>query len=217
MYSMLIVVHVLGWVFWLGTDIGVFVAAKYSEKADLSVETRLKILEVGMLLDIAPRIAVPIVFMTGFSLMSLLGLETYVPLAGAIAFGLVWLAAVLTGIATQGGQGTAGNIAMKTQFLFNLIVAIGMGGVGVAAFAGILDQPDWVAMKWLAYGLIAVAAILLEITFKPAIMIYGEMGASGASPERDAALSKALKPVYWCVLGIYAFTMLAGISGLLKF
>ncbi|CAN0331445.1 unnamed protein product [Chrysoparadoxa australica] len=92
-----------------------------------------------------------------------------------------------------------------------------MGGVVVAAFAGVLDQPDWVAMKWLAYGLIAIAAILLEITFKPAIMIYGEMGASGASPERDAALSKALKPVYWCVLGIYAFTMLAGISGLLKF
>ena len=217
MYSFLIVTHVLGWVFWLGTDLGVLLAAKYSEKSELSPETRLKVLEVGMILDMAPRIAVPVVFMTGFGLMTSLGIETYVPMMGVLAFGAVWLLAVLTGIATEGGQGTLGGIAMKTQFLFNVVVAIGMGGVGVAALFGMLDQPTWIALKWLSYGVIALAAIVLEITFKPAIALYGRLGEEGGSPELDSALTKSLKPVYVSVLVIYAATLVAGVSGLLKF
>lgn len=217
MYSWLLVIHVLGWVFWLGTDVGVLLAAKYSERSDLSAETRLKILEVGMLLDMAPRIAVPVVFMTGFGLMTHLGFETYVPLWVAMTFGAIWLAAVLTGIGTQGGQGALGAIAMRTQFAFNTLVAIGMGGVGVAALIGILDQPSWIALKWLSYGVIALAAIVLEMTFKPAIMLYGKLGEEGGSAELDSALSKSLKPVYISVLVIYAATLVAGICGLVKF
>ncbi len=217
MYSTLLVIHVLGWVFWLGTDLGVFLAAKYSEKSELSVETRLKVLEVGMLLDILPRIAVPIVFMTGMSLMNILGIDAVIPLYAAIVFGMIWLAAVITGIVTEGGQGKIGALAMRTQFLFNIIVAIGMGGFGVMSVLGLSEMPLWIGLKWLSYGVIALAAIVLELTFKPAIALYGKMGAEGASPDLDAALTKSLQPVYICVLVIYAATLVAGISGLVKF
>ena len=42
-----LVVHVLGWVFWLGTDLGVLLTCRYAERGSLSVETRLTLLEVG--------------------------------------------------------------------------------------------------------------------------------------------------------------------------
>ena len=32
--------HILLLVFWVGTDVGVFIAAKWSEKTTLSMETR---------------------------------------------------------------------------------------------------------------------------------------------------------------------------------
>ena len=58
MHELLTAIHVLGWVFWLGTDVGVFLAAKKSERrTDLSVESRLAVLELGMILDRAPRFA----------------------------------------------------------------------------------------------------------------------------------------------------------------
>ena len=46
-----LITHVLGWVFWLGTDLGVFLSCRYAEKGNLSAETRLTLLEVGMKLD----------------------------------------------------------------------------------------------------------------------------------------------------------------------
>ena len=49
-YSLLVLVHILLLVFWVGTDVGVFLAAKVSERTDLSIETRSTILSVGMVL-----------------------------------------------------------------------------------------------------------------------------------------------------------------------
>ena len=78
-----LVVHVLGWVFWLGTDIGVFIACRHAERGDLSVETRLTLLEVGMLLDRLPRLAVPLVWGSGAVLSKQWGYE-FVPIPCAL-------------------------------------------------------------------------------------------------------------------------------------
>ena len=42
--------HILLLVFWVGTDVGVFIAAKWSEKTTLSMETRQTVLQLGMVL-----------------------------------------------------------------------------------------------------------------------------------------------------------------------
>ena len=51
LYSILVFVHVLLFVFWLGTDVGVFLAAKISERSDLGTETRATVLKLGMVLE----------------------------------------------------------------------------------------------------------------------------------------------------------------------
>lgn len=214
LHDLWVVIHVLAWVFWLGTDIGVFLAAKMSENGTYTPETRLTVLKLGMFLDIAPRIAVPIVFMTGVMLSNNLGFDLIPPLAGSI-FGLIWLIAVVIGIATEGGQTPLGKVAMRLQLLFNSIVALGMGAVAIAGLLGSVGMPSWLALKWLAFAVVAVAAIILERTFAPAIMLYGKLGAEGASESLNADLTKALKPVYVAVLVIYAATLVAGITGLI--
>ena len=214
LHDLWIVIHVLGWVFWLGTDIGVFIAAKMSENSNYTPETRLTVLKLGMILDMGPRFAVPIVFMTGVQLSNDLGIDIIPALAGW-AVGLFWLACVAVGIATEGGQGKLGGLAMKSQFFINLIVAIGMGGIAASSFAGIADMPAWLAIKWLAYAVIAIAAIVLEKKFAPAVMLYGKLGAEGSSDALNADLHLALQPVYNAVLVIYAATLVAGITGLI--
>lgn len=214
LHDLWVVIHVLAWVFWLGTDIGVFLAAKMSENGSYTPETRLTVLKLGMYLDVAPRIAVPVVFITGVMLSNDIGFELIPPLAGW-TFGLIWLAAVLIGITTEGGQTPFGKLAMRFQFLINSIIAIGMGGLAIAGLAQAVDMPAWLAVKWLAFAVVAIAAIVLEKTFGPAIMLYGKLGTDGASSKLNTDLSAALKPVYWAVLVIYAATLVAGITGLI--
>ena len=43
--------HILLLVFWVGTDVGVFIAARWSEQTTLSIETRQTVLQLGMVLD----------------------------------------------------------------------------------------------------------------------------------------------------------------------
>ena len=213
LHDLWVVIHVLAWVFWLGTDIGVIVSAKMSENGSYTPETRLTVLKLGMLLDMAPRIAVPVVFITGVMLSNDLGFTLIPPLAGLI-FGLIWLAAVIVGIATEGGQTPFGKLAMRLQFLINSIVAIGMGGLAIAGLVQAVDMPAWLAIKWLAFAVVAIAAIILEKTFTPAVMLYGKLASEGASDKLNTDLSAALKPVYISVLVIYAATLVAGITGL---
>ena len=50
MTSLWLYLHILLLVFWVGTDVGVFVAARWSERTSLSIETRQTVLQLGMVL-----------------------------------------------------------------------------------------------------------------------------------------------------------------------
>lgn len=212
-YDMLLIVHVLGWVFWLGTDIGAFVAVKRSQRTLYSVETRLAILDVGMLLDRAPRFAVPIVWATGIMLMARAGFPILDD-AAAIFIGAAWMTNVWLGIFQPPGS----NLqvwSMRIQTITYLIAIVAMGGYGGWAIAS--DAlPTWLAVKWLAFALVGIAAIWLERAFAPAVANYGQLAESGSTPELEAELDRNLKPTYRAVLLIYAATLIAGISGLAK-
>jgi len=212
-YELLVVIHVLGWVFWLGTDLGVFFAAKWSERDELSVETRLTVLQLGMLLDCAPRFAVPVVWGSGMLLAARQGYP-FLPGAAVLAISLVWI--VVTQQVIFGGQGSAAQrYAMRAQTLFYGLVIIFMGGGG----AWLLAQgeiPLWLALKGLGYTIIAVTGLLLERAFAPVGALFGELAAQGASDPLNERIHRALKPVYPIVLGIYVGTLIAGIAGLTK-
>ena len=79
-YSLMVLVHILLLVFWVGTDVGVFLAAKVSERTDLSIETRSTVLSVGMVLDRLPRSALVLIIPSGLFLASYSGLMNISPI-----------------------------------------------------------------------------------------------------------------------------------------
>ncbi len=214
MHSLLLVLHVLAWVFWLGTDIGVFLAAKHSQKQTLSVEARLAVLNVGMLLDRSPRFAVPVVWTTGMLMSTELGVVS-LPVSLTLVLGLSWLIIVWLGIFQTQGTKTQ-KFAVGASNTAHLAVIVGMGG---GALIGIANNamPLWLAVKWLAFTLIGIAAIWLEKAFAPAVADYQTLAAKGSTPEVETALGNHLRPVYIAVLVIYAGTLIGGVSGLVKF
>ncbi|MHA7816980.1 MAG: hypothetical protein ACX93N_10935 [Pseudohaliea sp.] len=212
-YDVALVVHVLGWVFWLGTDVGVFLGARYAERSDLSVETRLTVLEVGMMLDRAPRFAVPVVWFTGVLLSRGLGYDG-ITLIPAGVFAVVWLL-ITWAVIFLAPDTAAHRTALIGQTVFYLVVIFGMG----AGSLWLLSSgaiPLWLALKWLGFVLVGIAALLLERMFKPVAALFQQLASEGANRELDARISSTLRPVYPVVLAIYAGTLIAGISGLLK-
>ena len=93
-YAWLVFLHVLLLVFWLGTDLGVFLGAKVTEREELGLETRVTVLKLAMVLDRLPRTALTLILPSGFTLVSALGLVSYPGwvLPAMWGFGLLWAA-----------------------------------------------------------------------------------------------------------------------------
>jgi hypothetical protein len=212
-HELLVFIHLLGWVFWLGTDVGVFLGAKAFERADLSVETRMKLLELGMVLDRFPRFSMPVVWLTGVLLMNDLG-YTVIPAALAAIATLIWL--VVTWLLVFQPPGSPVYIrAAIAQLVILLAVILGMGGYATLGLSS-GELPLWLALKWYAFVLVAITVLALEKKFAPLGPLLGELMEHGASDDLNGRISAVLKPVYPIVLAIYLWTLLAAASGVSK-
>ncbi len=214
-YSLAVFFHLLLFVFWLGTDIGVFLAAKISERADLSVETRGTVLGLGMVLDRLPRSALALIIPSGLELACISGqlvLSIGVRLA-VWAIALAWLVILWAGFLNP--QTRTEERAMLFNFIMNAVLALLVSGAGMyLLYKGGLAA--WLALKITVVGLIFVCGVLLDTLFKPAVDAFVTITTSGATAELNARYSKAIGPVYVVVLLIYAFVLVAAWLGVSK-
>lgn len=212
-HDVLLFVHLLGWVFWLGTDVGVYLGAKYFERAEYSVETRMTVLQLGMVLDRFPRFSMPLVWLTGVIMMNNLGYEV-IPASVASVLTVIWLA-ITWAIIFQPPESPTHKWASISQTLILAAVILGMGSIASYMLAA-GEMPLWLALKWFAFVLVAITVIALEKKFAPLGPLLGELAESGGNDGLNARISAVLKPVYPIVLAIYAWTILAAASGVFK-
>ena len=118
-------------VFWVGTDIGVFIAAKWSEKTSLSIETRQTVLQLGMVLDRLPRSALTLIIPSGCQLAVS---SQWMALPDSALLGM-WLASgVWLAILWRGFLSTDANVqeqSAKINWVLNLVLAVCVSGAGV--------------------------------------------------------------------------------------
>lgn len=214
-HTVLLFVHVLLFVFWLGTDVGVFLAAKISEKGELSGETRATVLQLGMVLDRLPRSALTLIFPTGMQLAINLGQLDIAPGVGAAVWvvSLAWLGVLWVGFLKP--QTPTEQRVMLFNFAMNALLAVAVSGYAIYLLMGD-GIATWLALKILMVGLIFVAGVLLDALFKPAVEAFLEIVSQGGTAERDEKYSRAIAPVYIVVLAIYALVLIAAYLGLAK-
>lgn len=214
-YSLWVFAHVLILVFWLGTDVGVFLAAKLSERSDFSVETRTTVLKLGMVLDRLPRSALTLIFPTGLQLataMGLLALPGYaLPLIWVISLG--WLVVLWLGFLNP--ETALEKKCMLFNFAMNAIAALVVLAYAIYLFSA-TETPTWLAIKVTTTGLVFVTGVMLDVLFKPAVEAFMAIVMEGGSPERDQKYSKAIGPVYHAVLVIYALVLVSTFMGIAK-
>ena len=65
MYTVLLYIHVLALVYWLGGDLGTYLSSRHVLRSDLGVESRQTAFKILMECDMGPRLAMPIILGSG--------------------------------------------------------------------------------------------------------------------------------------------------------
>ena len=155
--------HILLFVYWLGADLGVYYAAKYINRADLSLAERKRFLELTLLLDMGPRTGLVLLMPVGFQLwfMSPLVEPPAMLLWPIWIFGLAWLALVWL---THKRKGTPlGERLRALDIITRWIVIAVMGALGVASlFQSDAFFANWLALKIILYACVIVTGLYLR-------------------------------------------------------
>lgn len=217
-YQLLVFVHLLLFVFWLGADVGVFMLGqefRRREKYDLS--TRLVQLQMLVNLDMVPRTAWAMMVPISITL-SAAGNWWNVPgwlTWASWAVGALWLWLVWDAHLHDQTPRAARNRAI--EFALKLGLTAAYLWLGMSSLAN--DHPiapDWLAAKALMFGLIFAAAIMIDVSFKPVGPQLRRLIERGSSDATELPLRKTMDRTRIWVWVVYLLLLATAFLGNVK-
>ncbi|WP_379554246.1 hypothetical protein [Qipengyuania sp. DGS5-3] len=217
-YPTLVYAHLLLFVLWLGADVGVFLLGQHFRKrTEYTLDQRIALLKLLVLVDMTPRSAWALMVPLSLSVVDL-GNWWDVPsllLWGAWAIGLFWLWLVWDSHWHDQTPRAARNRAIEGWLRW--IVGgfyLWLGGQSLLMDAPL--QPDWLAWKALLFGVIFVAAIMIDVTFKPVGPLLMAVLEKGSSDETEIPLLRVMNCTRIWVWIVYALLLATAFLGNVK-
>ena len=199
----LIVGHLVVMAVWFGTDIATFSLSRRVVDADLPVESRLVLAKAMVGIEIAARLCLPTMLALGLSLSIEGGYLSFgdSPMTdgtrSALLF-VIWLVVaawvVLVWTIHRTGGELAGSLA-KGDLMFRTLVCLALWISGLASLAS-HDGPfigNWLIAKVLLFALIMTCGIVIRFLLTPFSAAFGQIAASGSSPDQEAILVRAIR------------------------
>jgi len=184
--------HILVFVFWIGTDLGVFLSAKKSTDPKLSFETRYLLLHMALRIELLPRTMWKAALPLGVQLSESLGLID-IGTSGLIAtwiFSIAWWA-----ISMYGAWHYDKPIGHKFGALTNVVtglVGITLIAIAISSLLGngpVAADASWLSWKMGLYGLINLMVIVMIRIFDPLGMAFGRLAVEGSTPEIEGIIA----------------------------
>ena len=164
MYTVLLYIHVLALVYWLGGDLGTYLSSRHVLRSDLGVEARQTAFKILMECDMGPRLAMPLILGSGFHLSSLRWPELLpegTALIGWLVV-MVWVALVAA-IHSSIGQ----RFPSLTQWDLRLRFVVAGGLLGVGGYAFTIGLPGWIALKITIFATLVACGIAVRLPSNP--------------------------------------------------
>lgn len=210
-------VHTLLLVFWVGTDVGVFLCANVARTTRYGLETRNALWAVLGDIDLLPRVCFALIFPSGLTLTAAVGLYAVPGWALLLAWGLgaVWVAAIV--LAHIRPAASFVRPFRAVQFWGQGVFGAGLLSAGIASLMGGAPVAQaWLAAKICALGLICFIAMAMTAVSKPFDAAYTEIVTQGSTPEREARASRAMGRTLGVVLVLYATLLVTAFIGKVK-
>jgi uncharacterized membrane protein len=217
LYPTLVWFHILLLVFWLGGDLGVFLLGQHFRKRDrYTVQERLTLLKLLVITDMGPRTAWALMVPSSLLLLKLgpwwPGMPMWLLWSGTIV-ALAWLALVWEAHLHDQTPRARRARAMENPLKFLLTgFYLTLGTVSLMNGAPLVGLLAW---KALLFGLIFVAAILIDIAFRPVGPQLMALIQQGSSDETELPLRSTMDRTRIFVMTVYALLFLISWLGVL--
>ncbi|QIQ87194.1 hypothetical protein [Erythrobacter sp.] len=217
-YPVLVYVHLLLFVLWLGADVGVFVLGQHFRKREKwSLDQRIALLTLLVEIDMVPRSAWALMVPLSLSVVDTGGwwdVPTWL-LVGAWLVGLFWLALVWDSHFHDQTPRAARNRRIE-GWLRWLIGGFYLWLGGQSLWLDAPLGPDWLAWKALMFGLIFVAAIMIDVTFKPVGAQLAAVLQEGSSDATEIPLRRTMDRTRIWVWTVYLLLLVTAFLGNVK-
>ena len=211
--ALLLLLHVLILVYWLGGDLGAFVASFLISNPGKDRAARLG--AAGLLgdIDMAPRTALILAFPTGFTLAAARGWVAVdlVWIAVSCVASLIWL---FVAWRIHLDHAAPGSSLRQIDLGLRWVVAAGLGAGGVAGLAGVMGWPLFVNLKLLILAGCVLTGLLVRRLTADLGPALGALAAGQA--DADTRIARSLAATRPAVLFIWLLLLAAALLGLWK-
>ena len=185
MYTLLLYVHLLALVYWLGGDLGTFLSSRHVLRSDLGVESRQTAFKILMECDMGPRLAMPIILGSGCHLAAL---RWPTALPGEVALGGWLLVAIWVGLVAAIHSPMGHRTPSLTQWDLRLRIAVVIGLLGASAYGLTVGLPGGIALKIAVFAVLVACGIAVRFALKPFAIAYASMVSEGPSDAGNTAM-----------------------------
>jgi hypothetical protein len=221
LYELLIIFHLLLFVYWLGGDMGVYYSSGMSIDPKLSNSARVTASKIMMNLDFVPRMCMTLMLTVGGLLSEYNGIEH--PLWQTIAFYLLgpgWLSMVVYLHLAHGTQ--MSKTVTKIDYWFRwLIVVYLLWSVGYSfMFTDKLAAAPWVGAKLLVFAAMVFCGLMIRVYIPGYIQgiltLRQESDKPSMSDEMNGIMANSLNKCRPYVLAIWAGLFIECYLGVVK-
>lgn len=202
--------HILMFVFWIGTDLGVFLSARRATDASLPFESRVMLLHWALRIELLPRVMWKAALPLGVMLSVDMGLLQL----GDAGIAMVWLFTIAwAALSVTGAYKYDQPIGHKLGHYNNIVTGIvGASLIALAISSALGNGPfdagaTWLLWKVGLYGLINLMVIAMILAFDPLGPAFGQMAAEGSTPELERTITSVMNRstiIIWATYGTIA-------------
>lgn len=213
-YPFLVYFHLLLFVVWLGADLGVFICGQWFRKRDIPLPERLRVLGLLVEIDMWPRTAWALMVPSSLSLLKAGGWwDVPTPLwLASLAIGAFWVWLVWQAHWAGQTPRAARLRGIENWLKYGLAafyLGLGLGSLGLDAPL----QPGWLAAKALLFGIIFLAAIMIDVAFRPVGKQLGALIAQGSSDATEVPLRRTMDTTRVWVVAVYVLLVMTSFLG----
>jgi hypothetical protein len=193
LYHMVLFLHQILFVFWLGPDIGIYMWSTKATNPELTPAQRVAAGRIMRAIDIIPKACMSLMLTFGGILTELMGIEhPWWQMIGIVLLGPVWL--TLTILVYQRAGTEAGHRLASLDIWFRWLVVISViGSIGLSMSTGRLEEFPWVTGKLMLFAAVIFFSIMMRKRLQTFIAGIDQLDAAGgATPELDQQLKLSM-------------------------
>jgi len=191
-YHMVLFLHQILFVFWLGPDIGVYMWSTKVTNPELSQAQRVAAGRIMQVIDLIPKVCMSLMLTVGGILTEMMGIEhPWWQMAGIVLLGPVWLTMTLL-VYRQSGTDAGHRLARFDIWFRWLVVASVLASVALSVSTGRLEDTPWVTGKLMIFAAVVFFSIQMRYRLAPFTTGIDQLEASGSTPELDQQLKRSM-------------------------